>query len=378
MKSYSLYLSTLGGTSQVTSATGAITGGSPNVLAITNVGSSNISTGNYLFANNINYGQITINVPLGAFTSTTNGNIMIVSVAPPSPLFSGAFVNGSSTANQITGFGTSANITLSASTSTTITVTAVISGTIGLGMYLPAYACYITAFGTGTGGTGTYTINTAVTIGSGSYTALYGSGGTGYYLLTSNPTSAPTNFYNYNTVTYPISGQGGNGSYFISNPFNNALSSQTVQIVNFNQNYKYAMTNRLNTNGSLSSAKFNVTWRDIFGSITGDCRVRVRLLSNSSSTLTWNNNVGSIRLQMGSATSNSTNGVNVCSVRPQSDYTSGTTAVTYLDADTTTSNGISAIIPTTNGEFTVSILDKSENLMVNVPEYQLWLMFDIE
>lgn len=53
---------------------------------------------------------------------------------------------------------------------TTLTVTAVTSGTIAVGQYLNGAGItagtYITALGTGTGGTGTYTVNTSQTVGS--------------------------------------------------------------------------------------------------------------------------------------------------------------------------------------------------------------------
>jgi hypothetical protein len=67
----------------------------------------------------------------------------------------------------------------------------------------------------------------------------------------------------------------------------------------------------------------------------------------------------------------------MCFVRPSSDFTSGTANTTYLDADTTTAGGVSMVIPNTNGDFYITLLNANESLMINVPEYQLWLYFDV-
>ena len=50
----------------------------------------------------------------------------------------------------------------------------------------------------------------------------------------------------------------------------------------------------------------------------------------------------------------------------------------HLDLDTLTSNGATVIIPNTNTDFTITILNSTEYLMPNVPEYQLWLYFDVD
>lgn len=382
MRVYSLYLSTLGGCQPSMSCTGQIQAATPNTLTVTLPTGGTISNNNDIFYNGIYYGFITINSPLGVITTTINGPIMIVTAAASVPLYLGAFVGGT-TVSYITGINSAAQFTVAASAATTMTVTAMTSGTIGLGMTITgtgiAAGTYISAFVTGTGGVGTYTISVATTLLVGeAVTAAYGTGGTGSYLLSATPSAAPTNFYALNTLIFPISGQGQNGAYYISNPFNQTLATSTITIYNYNALYKYGMTNRLNTNGSLSLAKWNINWKEIFGNRTGECRVRMRLISSSSSSLNWVNNVGSVRLQLGSNTSNSTNGFNAAFMRPQSDYTSSVANTTYLDVDSTMSNGVTCVIPNTNSEFTVQILNNTENPMVNVPEYQLWLFFDVD
>jgi hypothetical protein len=133
---------------------------------------------------------------------------------------------------------------------------------------------------------------------------------------------------------------------------------------------KYTPTVKSN----LATVKWNINWKEIFGDKVGECRVRAKFISESYSLLTWENNLGSIRLSLSSNNTNSTNGFNIGVVAPITQ-----TLGTYLDCDTITSQGCgSCIIPTNNQEFTVSILDNTENLMTSVPDYQLFLYFDVD
>ena len=53
----------------------------------------------------------------------------------------------------------------------------------------------------------------------------------------------------------------------------------------------------------------------------------------------------------------------------------------YLELDTTTSSGLTASIPdymSQAGHITVSFYDATETLMTVVPEYQIWLYFDVD
>ena len=132
---------------------------------------------------------------------------------------------------------------------------------------------------------------------------------------------------------------------------------------------KYTPTVKSN----LATVKFNINWKEIFGDKVGECRVRAKFISESYALLTWENNLGSVRVSLSSNTTNSTNGFNIGLVSPITE-----TLATYLDCDTTTTQGCTSIIPTNNQEFTVTILDNSENLMTNVPDYQLFLYFDVD
>jgi hypothetical protein len=201
---------------------------------------------------------------------------------------------------------------------TTLNVTAVTSGTLAVSQYVTINGVVnqISALVTGTGGTGTYTLATAAS-------------------------SLNSTTQTYITYTY------------------NAPSS------------KYTPINKYN----LNSMTWAVNWREIFGNRNGECRCKVRIISNSSNNLTWLNNVGSIRASFSSSTSNNTNGVNIDFVRPQSDFIS---TQSYIDCDTTTSDGITILIPTSNNNLSLYLLNSTESPMLNVPDYQIWLYVEVD
>ena len=101
----------------------------------------------------------TANISLNGLNATA-GNIMSLLVASQPAITVGMYVSNASivdpymTVTQIN----SAVFTGSVS-GTTLTVTAMTSGTISTGMVLNGFTVYVTAFGTGTGGTGTYTVS---------------------------------------------------------------------------------------------------------------------------------------------------------------------------------------------------------------------------
>lgn len=136
-------------------------------------------------------------------------------------------------------------------------------------------------------------------------------------------------------------------------------------------------TNKPYNKTNLNSVKWNINWKEIFGSVVGECNVRVKVISASNTNLTWGNNIGSVRASFASNYQNSTNGFNLGSIQPLLDNTSATANTTYLDCDTRGSIGVTMNIPTTNTDFSILFLNNSESLMVNVPEYQIWLYFDV-
>ena len=275
---------------------------------------------------------------------------------------------------------------------TNLYVTSVTSGTLATYQYITINGVInrITAFvaGSGTNGKeGIYTFSTTVTI------------------LSNAGVSARINNTNYilDNLTAPytgtlqvgqvITGTGNNimtyitnisgTSYYVNNTtvvsqrallFYNTSTFQSVTYNNGN-NIKYTPSF---INNSLNSAKWFINWREIFQNRIGEARLRARFISNSSPSLSWVSNIGSIRATLQSTSSNCSNGFNIGSVRPQSDYTSGTTGVTYLDCDTTQTLGSTMIIPNSSYELNIILLDKTEQPMQNVPDYQLWLYFDCD
>lgn len=129
---------------------------------------------------------------------------------------------------------------------------------------------------------------------------------------------------------------------------------------------------------NLNNVKWSINWREIFGNVEGECNVRVKVVSASSTNLTLANNVGSVRASFASNYQNSTNGFNLGCVLPLLDNTSATANTTYLDCDTIATAGVTMIIPKTNTDLIISFYNANETAMVNVPEYQIWLYFDVE
>ena len=171
---------------------------------------------------------------------------------------------------------------------------------------------------------------------------------------------------------------GGVGVYLFTNPVGNYSGTNMFMTYSAPQvSSKYAPLYRNN----LNQMKWNINWSEIFGNQTGECKVRVDFLSTTSSMLTWNVNVGSIRASFACSTSNNSNGMNIGDLRLNSEiapsiYTAAT--YKYLTSENTINNGTSMKIPTTNGDFILTMLNSSELPMPNVPDYQIWLYFDVD
>ena len=137
---------TLSYTGSASSFTGSISG---TTLTVTAIASGSIITDQVLTGNSVTSGTKVVTQLSG-----TTGGIGTYSVDISQTRSSGSF----------TGTYTVASSTISI-LSPTMTVTAVASGTLSIGQYLTgtgvAYSTSITAFGTGSGNTGTYTLSTA-------------------------------------------------------------------------------------------------------------------------------------------------------------------------------------------------------------------------
>ena len=130
---------------------------------------------------------------------------------------------------------------------------------------------------------------------------------------------------------------------------------------------------------NLANVKWSINWKEIFGEydMTNKlCRVKAKLVTSSSTTLTSANNQGSVRISITSQYANITNGLNLGSLILRQSADSATTF--YLDLDTIQTFGLSANIPMSNDFFVQILKNDDKTLQPSVPEYQLWLYFDID
>ena len=146
---------------------------------------------------------------------------------------------------------------------------------------------------------------------------------------------------------------------------------------------------------SVNKVSWNVNWRNIFGNRVGECRVRANIISQSSKFLLENidenggtfngTTMGSVRLNYMSNTSDTLNGLNIGMIRPMIDSTS--TKLTQedphctLELDTRSCGGVSMVIPNFMNQssiLNVTILNEREAKMDRVPDYQIWLYFDVD
>jgi len=126
------------------------------------------------------------------------------------------------------------------------------------------------------------------------------------------------------------------------------------------------------------SYTWNINWRSIFNETNKEtCKVRCRLISTSSNTLT-NANIGSFRLSLQSNTSRVSNGFNVGNILVKKELFR--TGYRYLECNTLDTDGFTMLIPKVdNANLTLSFYDDTETLITsNVPFYQVWLYFDVE
>lgn len=349
---------------------------------------------------------------LGALTNTRT--ISIATYIPP--INAGININGVAIPLINGTMSASFNLTAFFPTSTTMVVRQVNSGTFSLTNFLlvsglhtqPLAAVLSATTFTATielttvnvlnvsAVTGTLSVGQYVLIGTTiaqivSFETLSGTlGGPGLYILDTStiaynetPT-AYTSLASY-TLRYPVTPTftpavcsfNANASYIF--PFAITFSAQTASpIYNFTSQTYSA---KLSMSYPLSQTKYSINWREIFrDKIVGECRVRVRLISNTTTPafLPWGT-TASLRCSFASNTSSSYNGFNIGPVTTLiGSNTSTANTTTYLDCDTTSTSGATIIIPNTNSDFTISLLNSSENLLSNVPDYQIWFYFDVE
>jgi hypothetical protein len=201
----------------------------------------------------------------GAATISTSGTTMTVSamtagilgvggVVTVTASFSGTYTSSGTTLTTVSSTTgalkvgdvlslTASGITASKGT-TTLTVTAITNGAISIGSSISGMTGTVTAFGTGTGGVGTYTMSTSQTVasaggrtssgGNATITALgTGNGGVGTYTidrtLNSGASAATFTSSNAGTVTRTVAalgtGTGYTGTYTLNSAFDVPASS---------------------------------------------------------------------------------------------------------------------------------------------------------
>ncbi len=222
-----------------------------NSLTITNFAPSGTSTGTIRLINDATSNSVTNCILQGAASSVTGG-VVVFSTGTASGNDNNTISN-----NTISGPSTGAVVTGSTST-TTLTVTGVTSGVLQVGSQISGTGVtagtIITALGTGTGGTGTYTINISQTVALTSITATAGfpandiySLGTSAAIDNSGITISGNNITDYYAPAVVSNGIN------ISNT--NANSSSTWSITN---NKLYQTASRLYTTGSIIHNGINV------------------------------------------------------------------------------------------------------------------------
>ena len=142
-------LATLTSTSQQFSGLIAITNDADNYVALS-VQLSSIATATGFISNG---------------TGSVAGTILTSAITTSYPRYSvGAIITGTGVSANTTVVSINSFVGTGSSTGTTLTITAVTSGAITLGMSIFGLSnnIWVVAFGTGTGGTGTYTLNSSV------------------------------------------------------------------------------------------------------------------------------------------------------------------------------------------------------------------------
>ena len=137
---------------------------------------------------------------------------------------------------------------------------------------------------------------------------------------------------------------------------------------------KYAPTDKSN----LANVKWSINWTEIFGEYANTnkpCRVKAKLITAGSSSLSSSGNQGSVRVSLTSQYSNISNGINLGSstIRLAADST-----YLYLDLDTIQTFGLSCNVPMSNDFFIQFLKADDKTFQTNVPEYNIWLYFDID
>jgi hypothetical protein len=137
--------------------------------------------------------------------------------------------------------------------------------------------------------------------------------------------------------------------------------------------------------GNLNCYRWLVNWETVFSTSmnakrylnkNAKCRVRAQFVSAAVVGITWANNKGTLRIGgLTSISQNPINGIVLGVVKPVVSPIVNTDW--YLECDTTQSQGIEISIPS-NTNICVGLYNDAGNAMVNVPEYEIILHFELE
>lgn len=148
--------------------------------------------------------------------------------------------------------------------------------------------------------------------------------------------------------------------------------SLSTSIVTNNQNIS------LIDETNLSNVKWFVNWGQFFNYEDHNkrCKIKAKLVSKKSSSLTHDANLGFLCASLPSTNCNMLSG----SVLGQTFVNAavGSTTDFYLSCDTLQENGLQGLIPNQASELNIILLDVDGLPQPNVPEYILTLVFDIE
>ena len=131
-------------------------------------------------------------------------------------------------------------------------------------------------------------------------------------------------------------------------------------------------------NTNLTQVTWRVNWREIFGNRTGEARIRCKFYSQAAS-YTTTATFGTIRVNLTSKGSQLSNGLALGILSLQNDFATAGSGTTALICDTSTFYGQSFIIPNTNTDITVSLINGADTfLTTTVQPYILLLYFDVD
>ena len=131
-------------------------------------------------------------------------------------------------------------------------------------------------------------------------------------------------------------------------------------------------------NANLTQVTWRVNWREMFGNRTGEARVRCKFYSQSTS-YTNAATFGTIRVNLSTNGSQLSNGLALGILSLQNDVATASSGTTALIWDTSTFYGQSFIMPNTNSEITVSLINGADAFLATVVQpYILMLYFDVD